>query len=69
METLTTKQLMGVLGLTRQGVHLAAKACGVKPATPGSKATAAKWNAADVPNLMARNGSGRPRTAKRKGKA
>lgn len=60
METLTTKQLMDVLKLTRQGVHLAARACGVKPAEPGSRAKAALWRASDVPVLMARNGAGRP---------
>ena len=61
METLTTRQLMDVLKLSRQGVHLAARACGVKPALPGSRAKAALWRASDVPKLMARNEAGRPR--------
>jgi len=65
METMTTRQVGELLGLTRQGVHLAAKAVGVKPASKGNHKGASLWRVGDMPRLMARRtcrtgGKGKP---------
>lgn len=54
METMTTRQVAAALGLSRQGVHLAAKRVGVKPASRGGKDRPALWRASDLPIFMAR---------------
>jgi hypothetical protein len=61
METMTTRQVAAALGLSRQGVHLAAQACGVKPLERGNHRRQSLWRASDLPALMARRKTGRPR--------